>query len=64
MSQACKECMDDPKNMDDTRQANKWDDKTTAPDNAVIEDIVGYTWKEKSFILQAFTHPSYGDRLS
>ena len=30
-------------------------------DIAVIEEIVGYTWKEKSFILQAFTHPSYGD---
>ena len=30
-------------------------------DIGVIEEVVGYTWKEKSFILQAFTHPSYGD---
>ena len=26
-----------------------------------IEKITGYTFKEKSFLLQAFTHPSYGD---
>ena len=26
-----------------------------------IEKIIGYTFKEKSFLLQAFTHPSYGD---
>ena len=30
-------------------------------DISVIEEVVGYTWKDKSFILQAFTHPSYGD---
>jgi len=26
-----------------------------------IEKITGYTFREKSFLLQAFTHPSYGD---
>ena len=26
-----------------------------------IEKITGYTFKEKSFLHQAFTHPSYGD---
>ena len=40
---------------------NRLDELLAKIDIAVIEDIVGYTWKEKSFILQAFTHPSYGD---
>ena len=26
-----------------------------------IKKITGYTFKEKSFLLQAFNHPSYGD---
>ena len=26
-----------------------------------IEKIVGYKFKEKSFLLEAFTHPSYED---
>ena len=30
-------------------------------DIAAIEDRLGYTWREKSFLLQAFTHPSYGE---
>ena len=30
-------------------------------DVAAIEEVVGYTWRDRSFLLQAFTHPSYSD---
>ena len=31
----------------------------TRLDVATVEAVVGYTWREKSFLLQAFTHASY-----
>ena len=40
---------------------NRLDQLLSKLDIGKIEEVVGYTWKEKSFILQAFTHPSYGD---
>ena len=30
-------------------------------DVSTIEEIVDYTWRDKACLLQAFTHPSYGE---
>ena len=47
---------------DEARSDNvKYDSLLSRLGTEQIEKITGYTFKEKSFLLQAFTHPSYGD---